>query len=106
MRGTRCEDECGGGAFVGGVEAKATAKMLDRLLEGMRACHTDGAPHSRTDHVKCSAIAVVRPRLFLGVAAAETWRLFTVVERNGRAVLGDELPDLDRLRFVAMSEPA
>ena len=60
-----------------GIEAKATAKMLDKLLEGMRACHADGAPHSRTDHVKCSAIAELRPRLFLGVAAAETWRLFT-----------------------------
>lgn len=84
-----------------GVEAKATAKMLDKLLAGMRACHADGAPHVRTDHVKCSAIAVLRPRLFLGVAAAETWRLFTVVESSGRAVLGDELPDLDGLHFSA-----
>ena len=89
-----------------GVEAKATPRMLEKLLAGMRACQTDGTPHSRSDHVKCSAIAVLRPRLFLGVAATETWRLFNVVERDGRAVLGDELPDLDRLRFAAMSERA
>ena len=60
-----------------GVEARAAAKMLDKLLAGMRACHADGAPHIKSDHVKCTAIAVLRPRLFLGVAAAETWRLFT-----------------------------
>jgi hypothetical protein len=84
-----------------GVEAKATAKRLDKLLAGMRACHAEGAPHIGTDHVKCSAIAVLRPCLFLGVAAAETWRLFAVVERSGRAVLGDELPNLDRLHFSA-----
>ena len=89
-----------------GVEAKATPKMLAKLLAGMRACQNDGLRHSRSDHVKCTAIAVLRPRLFLGVAAAETWRLFNVVERDGRAVLGDELPDLDRLRFAAMSERA
>ena len=89
-----------------GIEAKATPRALEKLLAGMRACQTDGTPHSRTDHVKCSAIAVLRPRLFLGVAAAETWRLFDVVERDGRAALGDELPDLDRLRFAPMSEPA
>jgi hypothetical protein len=89
-----------------GVEAKATPRMLEKLLAGMRACQTDRTRHSRSDHVKCSAIAVLRPRLFLGVAAAETWRLFNVVERDGRAVLGDELPDLDRLRFAAASEPA
>jgi hypothetical protein len=82
-----------------GVEIKATAEKLDKLLAGMRACCADGAPHSRSDHVKCSAIAVLRPRLFLGVAAAETWRLFRVVERRGRAVLGDELPDLNGLHF-------
>ena len=83
------------------VEAKATAKMLDKLLAGMRVCHADGALHIRTDHVKCSAIAVLRPRLFLGVAAAETWRLFAVVERRCRAVLSDELPDLGGLHFTA-----
>jgi hypothetical protein len=88
-----------------GVEAKATAAMLDKMLAGMLACHAEGAPHSEPDHVKCSAIAVLRPRLFLGVAAAETWRLFTVVERHGRAVLGDELSDLDALRFSATGEP-
>jgi hypothetical protein len=84
-----------------GVEAKATAKMLDELLAGMRACHADGTSHMKTDHVKCSAIAVLRPRLFLGVAAAETWRLFAVVERSGRAGLGEELPNLDDLYFTA-----
>jgi len=82
-----------------GVEAKASAKTLDKLLEGMRACHMRGTPHSRSDHVKCLAIDALRPRLFLGVAAAETWRLFAVVERDGRAVLGDELPGLEDLRF-------
>jgi hypothetical protein len=89
-----------------GIEAKANAKILEGLLEGMRVCHTDGTPHSRSDHLRCSAIAELRPRLFLGVAAADTWRLFTVAERHGRAVLGDELPDLDGLRFLAISEPA
>jgi hypothetical protein len=89
-----------------GIEAKATPEMLEKLLTGMRACQSHGTPHSRSDQVKCAAIAVLRPRLFLGVAAAETWRLFSVVERDGRAVLGDELPDLDRLRFAAMNELA
>jgi hypothetical protein len=37
------------------------------------------------------------------VAAAETWRLFTVVERHGRATLGDELPNLERLQFSSLS---
>jgi hypothetical protein len=73
-----------------GVEAKETAEKLDKLLAGMRACHADGAPHGKSNHVKCSAIDVLRPRLFLGVAAAGTWRLFTVVDHRGRAVLGDE----------------
>ena len=68
-----------------GVETKATARLLDRLLAGMRACQTDGTSHSRTDHVKCRAIAELRPRLFLGVRAGNTWRLFTVADRGGRA---------------------
>jgi len=89
-----------------GIEAKANAKVLDKLLRGMRACQANSTPHSVTDHVKCSAIAVLHPRLFLGVAAVETWRLFTVVECEGRPVLGDELADLDVVRFSAMSEPA
>ena len=79
-----------------GIEAKATAKLLDKLLDGMRACEMFGRPHDKTDHKKCLAIAELRPHLFLGVAAGETWRLFTVVERNGRAVLGKELPGLDK----------
>jgi hypothetical protein len=82
-----------------GVEAKATAKLLDKLLEGMRACQASSAPHGASDHAKCLAIAELQPRFFLGVAAGETWRLFTVVERDGRAVLGDELPDLNDLHF-------
>jgi hypothetical protein len=81
-------------------EATATATMLDKLLQGMRACQTHGVPHGRSDHVKCSAIAVIRPRFFLGVAAG-TWRLFTVVERDGQAVLGDELASLDDLYFIS-----
>jgi hypothetical protein len=82
-----------------GVEAKANAKQLGKLLDNMRACHTASAPHNRSEHKKCLAIAELRPPLFLGVAAPETWRLFSVVERDGRAALGDELPDLDRLHF-------
>ena len=82
-----------------GVEAKATAKQLDKLLDGMRACQTSSAPHSGTDHKKCLAIVELQPRLFLGVAAGEIWRLSTVVERQGRSVLGDELADLRCLHF-------
>lgn len=82
-----------------GVEAKATSKLLDKLLDGMHACQASGAPHSASDHKKCLAIAELQPRLFLGVTAGENWRLFTVVQRDGRAVLGDELPDLDGLHF-------
>ncbi len=85
-----------------GIEAKASAKMLDKLLEGMRACQTINTPHSSSDHAKCSALAELQPQLFLGVAAG-TWRLFTVIERDGRAVLGDELNSLDRLHFVPKS---
>jgi hypothetical protein len=55
--------------------------------------------------LKCVAIAELRPRLFLVVAAGETWRLFTVVERDGQAVLGDELPDLNRLHFLSTTDP-
>lgn len=84
-----------------GVEAKADAKLLDKLLDGMRACQASGTPHGASDHKKCLAISELQPRLFLGVAAGETWRLFTVVQRDGRAVLGDELPDLDGLHFSA-----
>lgn len=79
------------------VEAKATAKMLDRLLAGMRACCADGAPHDGSDHMKCSAITELHPSLFLGVAAA-SWRLFKIVERDGRVGLGKELDDLSLLR--------
>jgi hypothetical protein len=86
------------------IEAKATAKMLDKLLQGMRACQTHGASHGRSDHVKCSAIAVIRPRLFVGVTAG-TWRLFTVVERDGQAVLGDELANLDHLYREPPEDP-
>jgi hypothetical protein len=78
-----------------GVEAKADKRRLDKLVEQMRAC--EAAVHA--EHNKCRALQIFRPQLFLGVAAAETWRLFRVAERDGRAVLGDELPDLDRLYF-------
>lgn len=82
-----------------GVEAKATAKMLAQLLAGMRACCSEDAAHDGSDHKKCSAIAELRPPLFLGVAAA-TWRLFDIVDRAGRAGLGEELNDLSLLRFA------
>jgi hypothetical protein len=88
------------------IEAKATAKMLDKLIQGMRACPAEGVRHTRSDHVKCLGIALLRPRLFLGVAAGETWRLFKVVDRDGRAVLGDELATLDDLYFVAATPGA
>jgi hypothetical protein len=86
------------------VEAKADAKLLSKLLREMRACQA-GAPHNQNDHKKCLAIAVLRPRLFLGVAAGETWSIFTVVERDGRSVLGDELPNLDNLHFLSTTRP-
>jgi hypothetical protein len=78
-----------------GVEAKANKNLLDKLFQEMRACQMG----SHSQHNKCLAIDAFRVDLFLGVAAGETWRLFSVAERNGRAVLGDELPDLDRLHF-------
>lgn len=68
-------------------EARATPTLLDRLLRDMRAC--DGKSHR--EHEKCLALQVLRPRLFPGIAAAETWRLFTVAERDGRAAPGREL---------------
>jgi hypothetical protein len=79
------------------VETKATAKLLQHLLREIRACQTTGHP----EHKKCVALQVLRPQLFLAVAASATWRLFTVDDREGRAVLGDELPDLEALRFSA-----
>jgi hypothetical protein len=83
-----------------GVEVKAHADVVDKLLQRMQACQM-GHPvrgHSVSDHKKCRAIEVLRPSLVLGVAAAETWRVFTVDERDGRAVLG-EPRDLDCLHF-------
>lgn len=77
------------------VETKADAKLLDRLVRYMRGC--DGELHP--EHAKCRAIDVLHPRLFLGVAAGETWRLFSMREDGGRVSLGDELSTLDRLRF-------
>jgi hypothetical protein len=81
------------------VEVKADAKLLGKLLDRMRARQAADAAIPHTNHASCLAIAELRPPLFLAVAANETWRLFNVVERDGRAVLGDELPDLDRLQF-------
>lgn len=78
------------------VEAKADARLLNKLLEGMQACRGDG---DRThEHNKCRALEVFRPLFFLGVAASETWRLFRVDERNGRAVLAERC-DLGYLQF-------
>lgn len=77
------------------VETKATARLLQHLLREMHACRTTGHP----EHDKCVALQVLRPRFFLAVAASETWRLFTVVDRDGRAVLGEELRELEHLRF-------
>ena len=83
------------------VETKATPKLLDRLLREMRACRAT----SHAEHKKCLALQVIRPQLFLGVAASETWRLCNVTERDGRAVLRDELPDLESLRFSSAASP-
>lgn len=83
------------------VETKATPKLLDRLLREMRACQAT----SHAEHEKCLALQVLRPRLFLAVAASETWRLCSVAERDGRAVLGDELPDLQSLHFSSAAPP-
>lgn len=80
------------------VEAKATPKLINRLLWETRACQMGGAP-DHAEHEKCLALRILRPRLFLAVAASETRRLFPVVERNGHVLLGDELPDLQSLRF-------
>lgn len=106
MYGTRCQDVRSRGAFAHGDRGQGDSEDARQALDGMRACHAEGAAHGRSDHVKCSAIAELRPDLFLGVAAGETWRLFTVVEENGRAVLGDELPDLDGLHFLPGTRPA
>jgi hypothetical protein len=85
-----------------GIEVKATPKLLGKLIDTMRRCQAASAPLAHANHNNCRAIAELRPPLFLGVAA-NTWRLFAVVERNGQAVLGDELPDLDRLSFLSNS---
>lgn len=77
------------------VETKATGRLLQHLLREMRGCRATGHP----EHDKCVALQVLRPRFFLAVAASETWRLFTVVDREGRAVLGEELRDLEYVRF-------
>ena len=54
-----------------GVEAKADERLLDGLFAKMGACQ--GEVHA--EHNKCRAMEVFRPRLFLGVAAGEDWRL-------------------------------
>ena len=77
------------------VETKATPTLLDRLLREMRSCQST----AHAEHEKCLALQVLRPRLFLAVAASQTWRLYTVVERDGRAVLGDELTHLQTIHF-------
>ena len=82
------------------VEVKATAAMLTDLVEEMRSCRDHGTPHG-SEHAKCKAIAVIAPELFLGIAANENWRLFSIDHVEGRVVLGDELPDLGQLKFRA-----
>ena len=83
------------------VEAKADRESLARLLGKMQDCQEgrfdpDDSRH-RMDHKKCKALDVLRPRCFLGVAANETWRVFTVLERDGRAAFAEELRTLDCL---------
>ena len=63
--------------------------MLDDLLLAIRSCRGDGTPDG-PEYAKCMAIAAIKPELFLGIAA-QTWRLFTVNDVDGRAVLGEEL---------------
>jgi hypothetical protein len=72
--------------------------VLEDLLGEISGCRDDGTPHG-PEHAKCKAIAAIKPELFLGIAAHKTWRLFTVDHVDGRAVLGDELRDLERLAF-------
>jgi hypothetical protein len=67
----------------------------------MHACGGDVEKgHGKSDHQKCKAIDVISPTLFLGIAGGEDWRLFTVVKQDGRAVLGKQLGNLDRLYFT------
>lgn len=86
-----------------GVEVKADLAGLERLLNAMRDCQEGriGAddPRHQRDHKKCHALDVLRPRLFLAVAAGETWRLLRVIDQNGRAVFGGELRTLEELCF-------
>jgi hypothetical protein len=76
-------------------DVKADEKLLDSLFREIRACQAG----KHGEHHKCEAIEVLRPRFFLGVAAGESWRLFSVGVRDGRAVLADELSDLRELSF-------
>jgi hypothetical protein len=80
-------------------DAKAHPKELESLIREMRECRAGGGSIEHQEHAKCRGLAVLRPPLFLGVAADQTWRLFTVEVEDGRSVLGDELPDLDRLHY-------
>jgi hypothetical protein len=85
-----------------GGEIKQNSRYLDKLIRGMQACQGfPAAGHTASDHKKCRAIELLRPRLFLAVAAGEDWRLFLVGEVDGRAALGRALPDLDLLHFDA-----
>lgn len=77
------------------VEAKADTRALDLLIDEMRACQ--GESHGQ--HNKCEALNVFQPRFFLGVAAGEDWRLFPVVTRGGRKVLGKKPLPLNRLQY-------
>jgi hypothetical protein len=81
-----------------GVEAKATSRSLDKLRREMEDCR--GMTHG--EHRKCLGLEVFRPRLFLGVAAHEDWRLFPVEQSAGRVVWEKQLPDPDLLYFDAV----
>lgn len=81
------------------IEVKADGASLSKLLHGMQVCQGESQGlHEDTDHKKCLALQAFRPELFLGVAAGETWRVFGVEQRDGRAVVGAPR-DLDCLNF-------
>jgi hypothetical protein len=82
-------------------EVKRNSAEVEKLIQEMRVCQSAcESNRSHDEHNKCRAIAALRPRFFLAVGAAETWRLFRVAELGGQAALADEVtPDLSDLRF-------
>jgi hypothetical protein len=81
------------------AEVKRNSALVDDLIEKMRTCWPDSyRPHD--EHNKCLAIDALRPRYFLAIGAAETWRLFDIKKADGHLILGNELsPDLSALYF-------